>query len=384
MSSYPVTRIIRNGLNQFPYLAKMIVQPDGNRSEKEIFRLLGNTHYGHINQLLQFLDQHISSTGEIGKRLLEQTDFFQFSQALVEFFLFVHLQSCPELHVKAAKPNQPSDKCHDMEFHAEHLFVKLEVYCPIDVYGFQHFEKNVRDVFRYLDVDIGFVLDLNVKLETSSGPFYTYDFSNEHAWLKSIEEEAKSWISSARVHDDHIFKHPEKGLQVCITLKHVCSDPSKRLISISWPTQSSDSRLTFELGEPADTASSQWGRKVFKKLKKRQCGNPDSDCLRVLVIDFSFADTGWPDFICWPKIAERLKQSMEMLVVEVGPPLAYDAVLPARLQFESCFSDVICLDQNRADEIVDIVKIAQLTRPCVDTSNSEANDSISFIENLLD
>lgn len=125
MSSYPATKIILDGLNQFPYLSKMIVQPDGNRSEKEIFRLLGNTHYGHINQLLQYLDQHISSTGEIGKRLLEQTDYFQFSQVLAEFFLFVHLQSCPEIHTKAAKPNQPSDKCHDIDLHAENLLICL-------------------------------------------------------------------------------------------------------------------------------------------------------------------------------------------------------------------------------------------------------------------
>ena len=65
MSSYPVTKTTLAGLNEFPNLAKTIVLPDGYRSEKEIFRLLGNTHYGHIKQLLQFLDQQISSTDEI-------------------------------------------------------------------------------------------------------------------------------------------------------------------------------------------------------------------------------------------------------------------------------------------------------------------------------
>ena len=94
----------------------------------------------------------------------------------------------------------------------------------------------------------------------------------------------------------------------------------------------------------------------------------------MLVVDFSLADTGFPDFICQPKIAKRLAQTMELLVNKIGPPLPYDAVLPARLSEKCCFGKVIALDCRRTEEIEQLVQAALLDRPCVFPHRDQAPD----------
>ena len=101
---------------------------------------------------------------------------------------------------------------------------------------------------------------------------------------------------------------------------------------------------------------------------KRQCGDPEPSFLRMLVIDFSIADTGFPDYICWQNFTERFSRTLELLVEKAGAPLPYDAVLPARLNQECCFGRVVTLDQKRVGEIEKLVRTALFNRPCVPKS----------------
>ncbi len=165
--------------------------------------------------------------------------------------------------------------------------------------------------------------------------------------------------------DERQFEGHIEGLSVVVMLQEVYDRAEDRCVHFSGPTESTDSRLFFETGQPEDTAASQWGRKLLDKLKKRQCGQPSSDYLRMLVVDFSRADTGWPDFICWPGIAQRLSKTVKLLAEKAGEPLAYDAVLPVRLSDvsgERYFGEVILLDHRCAEDVERIVQAASLNR----------------------
>ena len=50
---------------------------------------------------------------------------------------------------------------------------------------------------------------------------------------------------------------------------------------------------------------------------------------------------------------------------EAGHPLPYDAVLPAQLNLECGFGEVIPLDKRRTEEIESVIQAASLDRPCI-------------------
>ena len=110
------------------------------------------------------------------------------------------------------------------------------------------------------------------------------------------------------------FNGPTEQIWLDAELKDVCNNLESRQVFFLPPSKSTDSRLSFEVGKPEDTAESQWGRKLLGKLEDRQCGKPDSSYLRLLVVNFSLADTAFPDFICWPSFEERLEETLRLLL----------------------------------------------------------------------
>lgn len=367
MLNYPITEVVRDAMQHFPIIARAVTILESDRSELEIVRLLGNTHYDHIQKLLKFMNTHLPSSGAIGKRIVQQTDPFQFKQNLAEFFLLVHLQGCPEVQAKVASTGSPSKKNYDINLISSTLNTRIEVYCPIDFYGFQLVESHIYLLFKYLDVDMGFCIDLRLETSVENGS-YVYEIVNDEKtvrdWLTCLKSEAAQWLTNAQVGDRQQFKGVTDQMWLTATLREVNERTDMNCVTLSLPTQSTDTRLFFEVGQPEDTAASQWGRKLLHKLKDRQCGDPSSYFIRMLVIDFSHADTGFPDFICWPYIAERLSQTLKLLAAEAGAPLPYDAVLPARLSKECCFGKIVTLDDKRMKEVEQLVKAALLYRPC--------------------
>jgi len=88
---YPVTADSLEALAPFPQIAQAIELPTGGWSELEVVRLLGNTHYSHLDRLLAFIDRELAGSGEIGARAVKQTDPFHLNESLAELFLFAHL-----------------------------------------------------------------------------------------------------------------------------------------------------------------------------------------------------------------------------------------------------------------------------------------------------
>ena len=371
---YPITSEVRNALQRFPRIAERIGKklPSSGRSELEMARLLGNTHYEHIEALLAFVDNNLPASGSIGKRVLKQTDSLQFHRALSEFGLLAHLQNAAGVENAQPASAPPGTKHGDIDLTAGSSQVRVEVYCPADFFGYQLVGRYLPMMFKYLEVDAGFEIALRLEHKNENygswNPFFAHDIGKEpdvSRWLDSLNAEAKQWIMEAKAGDYLQFQGPIESLLLSVTLERKDEDPDCRLVSFLPPGQSSDTRLFFEMGTPESTAQGQWGRKLLDKLQKRQCGNPSPESLRLLVVDFSLADTGWPDFICWPNTAKRLAATLDLLVDEAGHPLPYDAVLPAQLNLECGFGEVIPLDNQRAKEIKRAIRAASLDRPCI-------------------
>lgn len=367
MFDYPITDGVREAMRHYSAVSCIVSMPAIGRSKLEIIRLLDNMHYAHIKELLDFLNTHIPSSGNIGKRLVQQTDPFAFSQSLAELFLLAHLQSQDTVRATASLADSPADKNYDLDLTTGESSARVEVYCPIDFYGSQFIERNVSTLFKYLNIDVGFDIDLRLESAVTSG-LYAYEVDNSEKviqdWLTSVKRKAAQWLADARAGEQRQFKGPSEHIRLEASLREVHESSQVRYVSFSSPSKSTDTRLFFEVGQPKDTANSQWGRKLIHKLKNRQCGNPEPNSLRVLVLDFSLADTGFPDFICSPRFTDRLSKTLDLLLARAGHPLPYDAVLPARLGKECCFGKIVALDPKRAREIAEVARAALLDLPC--------------------
>ena len=272
----------------------------------------------------------------------------------------------------------------DIDLTANGLRACIEVYNPIDLFGFQLLKRFISSIFKYLDVNMGFEIDLRIETSKDMDWFYAYEVGDEKTirpWLADLQSKAAKWVTNAQAGHQRQFAGPTERVWLSATLQEKAFTTPfplerrrTRYSFFSAYSVHSDSKLFFTIGEPEDTAGSEWGRKLFDKLEKRQCGEPDLNYLRLLVVDFSLADTGFPDFICQPKIAKRLSQTMELLINKIGPPIPYDAVLPARLSGKSCFGKVIALDSRRTEEIEQLVQAALLDRPCVFPHRDQAPD----------
>lgn len=373
---YPITSEVQNALERFPRIAERIrgKLPESGRSELEIVRLLGNAQYKHIEALLAFMDDHLPASGSVGKRVLEQTDLLPFHQALSEFDLLAHLQGV--LGAEHAQPASapPETRRGDIELTAGSSRMRVEVYCPADFFGCQLVGRYLGMTFKYLEVDTGFEITLcleslrqDEEKEDDDDLFFD-DAMRENlvrAWLAALREEAAAWIPRAQAGEERLFQDATASLRLRVKIDALHPDPAYRIVTQHTSMRSAEAKMFFDdFGTPQSTARSQWGRKLLGALQKRQCGASSPDYLRLLVVDFSLADTGWPEFICWPDPAKRLASTLKLLVAEAGSPRPYEAVLPAQLGLECGFGKPIMLNHWRAQEIKRSIKTAGLDRPC--------------------
>jgi len=362
---YPITEEVRAALEIHPNIGALFNLPRAGRSELEIVRLLDNTHYANVKNLLGFVDRMAPGAGTIAQRVLKQTDPFQLRQAMAELYLLAHLQDHSSGTVRPAA--SASSVTHpDIEILLSDLDVMVEVYCPVDLMGFQLIEEYTSTLLKYVDVDRGFTLDVDLRLAKDSDPFYPYGIGDEKVirpWLTTLADEVGSWLGAKVPRQLLTVDGPDSNWYLEIRVRELVANPRERLVAMSTPTRSTDTRLFFEVGTVEDIARSEWGKRFSRKLWRRQCGNLAPKKLRVLVVDFSLADTGWPDFICWPEIVERMGQVVVTLADRPGEPPPYDTVIPARLGLECRFAPPSWLNP-RAKEVGNaFFESAKFTRP---------------------
>jgi hypothetical protein len=112
------------------------------------------------------------------------------------------------------------------------------------------------------------------------------------------------------------------------------------------------------------TAQSQWGKKIKAKLYDRQSGGTAEKVLRTLVLNFSHADAAQPSFFLEPKVAERIDETVRLLVDDSNDP-PYDLVLPAWLIYDCRFGKPVWLTKNKElrTEGDQFLESANLTKP---------------------
>jgi hypothetical protein len=249
------------------------------------------------------------------------------------------------------------------------------VYCP-GLAGFQVLEEYVRLLLTYSRLPLGYELrvQLGPVARSPEGLWWPYTIPNQDLvipWLRTFASRVVAWLPQAQ--PGSLLRAPVPGDAVEITVKMVrrFADPGQRCIRYSAATRSTDTRLFFEVGDAEGTARTEWGRKLRGKLFRGQCGPEQAGFLRVLVLNFAKADTGWPDFICWESFESRFRETIRCLVNGQRP---YDLVLPARLGLECCFGKGVWLTDDIMERGARFVGHAALDRPCLPPPNVSRND----------
>ena len=323
--SYPIDQFTESQLRKLPYLYNRLSLPESGRSDLEIVRLLGNAHYEHIQHLLEFLNRSVLVAGSLVDEVLKQTDPMEFGGRLSELYLFCHIA-----HRVPDRMNLPSGprskKRPDMEVSVDGLNFAIEVYGPMNLFGFQLVETYAIRILKYLEIDRGYVLRVKIEPSTEHDPFFAYQFETEkeiRPWLCQFAESAAAWLSKPSPQLVFQKEGPNaSGWRLSVEIKNLCQDRYLREIGQNTAGRSDDARLYFEVGTAKETASGWWGQRVRKKMAARQAGSaPRDGLLRLLVVDFARLDTSFPDFICWPNIAERIDASVRLLASEIGDSL---------------------------------------------------------------
>ena len=383
--SYPVTEGAKQAIDRYPAIGKAFCLPDSGCSEFEIVRLLSNTHYGHIHRFLEFINKWLDISGPIGGKVLKIKHPFQLEQAAAELEMFVHLYERLGTAVEAVESAGDS-VFPDVEVRFDAWTVSVEVYTPVDLMGFQLFKRYVPMVLKYLAVSCGYHLDVKIQpvrevLGYDQATYYypyTIPEENEtHKWLAEFAERARQWLSKESPKQTLCMAGPGGKVDIVVKITKLDGDPGNRQIRSIGATHSTDTKLLFEVGTAQDTAVSPWGRNLKNKVRKQQCGEPAEGVLRMLVVNFAMADSGWPHFISGEKFGMRFRDVIGGL--DSGKQ-HYDLVLPAQLGYECCFGQPIWINPYWEMKGSDFIAEAGLDRACVpppDSTPKEIEDMLS-------
>lgn len=83
--------------------------------------------------------------------------------------------------------------------------------------------------------------------------------------------------------------------------------------------------------------------------------------LRMLVVNFAMADTGWRHFISGSGFAQRFTEAIRLLIGEHQP---YDVVLPAQLGLASCFGQPVWITDDQPAFAREFINKAELDKQC--------------------
>lgn len=352
MIEYLVNPAVLEELEKFPAIRdRLASELEGkSRSKRDIVRLLGNVR--QHRDLLNFINRHLSSAGEIGKTILNAMDSFRFSQHLAELYLLASLQSREGVTAAAAVIKRKK-KNYDIDLDVGGIRAKIEIFSPVDHYGYQFIKRYTDPVFRYATYSRRYVVEVELITPTRSG-YYAYQITDEDKllvrWREKLFCEVKQWLSTATEGDIQEFDGVRKAFKLKATLNVVDNNLRMSCVKYLEPTRSNDIRLFFE-NSPQHTVCNQMGRKISSKLEKRQCGLPDSDYLRIFVLNFQLADDSSRDWFCWPEIAKNIDGAVKGVVAMLGEPLPFDVVVPARLSYTCCFGNAVILDAAREKQI---------------------------------
>lgn len=368
MLNYPVNAEVISALDNFPKIKSRLLKKlsANNRSDLEIVRLLNNLPAAGPRQLLQLINDYIDSAGDIGKNLLHEKDLLCFRRILSELYMLAYFKRIDGLDVKGTVSK--SNRIHDIDLELNSNRARIEIFCPLDFFGFQFIKTYTELEFRYCRCTRGFSVSVELLVAEDSG-FHAYQIPNDdktlRKWLKNLHQDVNEWLPNAEEGSEREFAGINDEFCLKATLEEIHPNPEHRYVQFNEPTRSNDTQHYFEKPLTVEyTAHSQIGNKIKSKLEKRQCGDPSPDYLRILVVDFRLMDVLDRDWFCRTHIAERMTETVRTLSDCIGPPIPFDVVIPVRLDFDCCFGEAVLLDQDRKTEMMALMRATELDRKC--------------------
>lgn len=287
--NFPINyKIIEN----YPSIRSYFTKDLKNKfSQKQIFRLLDNVeNYKHIKNLVAFLEGLLSNEEfkEFVFKKIRTKDYLTFSNNLKELFLLDYLLinkfKVIPFDIKKGKESVP-------EFYVEKLSDKLliELYSPIELYGFEIFLRELQTSIKYFHKELGFNCSLEIKTKANEWshrnylPYELYYIYKNDKYRRNIIE---------RIVED-IFSCFNKGTlkkEYLLTANVYINTEIKfnnnynnRFISISTPSY--DSVISYM---NLNKQSKGFYQKLLKKIKYGQFKSEKySTALKTLFVDFS-------------------------------------------------------------------------------------------------
>lgn len=385
---YPINANIIESLNRYDNIKEHLDLPSDGKSDLEIVRLLDNQHYLHIKKLTQFINELLPKATEIASKIIKAKDPFELEQYLAELYLYNHLYKKLRENVKP-KHKKGIQKIWDISTSINKSEVRIEIFTPIELASYQNYKTSIRILLKFMDLPFGYDLHVQVNISKSTNGYnpqdlyYSQQFGSieeVHVWLKNFHDSVKNWLQNVDMSNQKstgmVISGPGGNLEVRLTINELSNDPNNREISIIWPTSSSDTELFFSVGEVEDWARWEWGRKIKKKMFDQQCGPTNSNYIRILVINFALADSGWPNFISEESFTTNFESLIRFLVNQENP---YDIVIPAQLNLSCCFGYPVSIKKEMiklTHETISLLGMDTLCKPMSKDSQQEQIDEL--------
>ena len=360
---YCITETSIKTLETFPWLKENYsLGRKGTADDHEITRLLENPHYPQIVKCLKRINDFGFTSGEIGETLLTCNDIMSFPRILAELDLFIHLYKKMGSNVKPIRRVQ-NQKSPDISVKYNDFEVLIEVYSPMDFYGYQAFSKLVTQSIKNLSLPFGFDIFINSK---SKNRYYVYDFPDfkqVYKWIDTFQKQVTIWLEIAKIGEIFKINTPAPSVEIIIKFEKKEINPEVRTVSFGEPTRSTDTKLYFEISDPTRFAKTEWGNKIKDKLQKQQAGEQRGKVIRILAINFSFSDTSDISFFNLEKYHKNLTNDIKYLASNIEPYPPYDIVLPCELGFECGFVKPVNLSKCNDSFINEFLSEVHLANP---------------------
>lgn len=381
---YRISQNSHEILNKFNWLRlNYTIGNVGTIDDRDITRLLINTHYPYLLNILELINKYGNVIGEIGDNLLKCNDSNNFTRLLAELYLFIYL------HQKLGKIVVPirtksTTKSPDILIKTEDIDYLFEVYTPIDFYGYQYFHRYLPYVIKYLPVDYGYTIKINEEAIDSSFAYNFPDYKQVDKWFANFQKTLIKWLKTANCGNLFSISGPNNANNITVTLKELSKNIDERCVISGGATRSTDTRLFFESKNVNIIAKSQWGIKIKDKLEKQQAGESKVGVLRILLINFSSADASEMTFLNETKYFKNLKNLIVFLSKDIKPYPPYDIVIPCELGFNCGFASPIMLSKYTQSHIKEILSLISLDQPIIPIPVASKEETDKVIKEMME
>ena len=383
---YLMTELGHKYLRGLPWLAARLgFYRGGEYSDREIVRLLENRHCPRIRSLVDQINACGDSMGEIAQRLVSSRDTIEFSRAVSEFELFVHLQ----MHCGGRASVIPSSQVRTPDFSVQpddpqtDNQLLIELYTPVDDFGCYTFERNLFNLIKNLRISLGFDVEVEILSKNTYYPHTFPCFRDVEAWLYKYRDVISNWIQTAEEGDVKITDTPWSDVSVKIMLNQLHESVHDRSIVFGPSTRSTDTIHYFRIDDPDTFISTQWGQKLIGKMCLRQAGDPRAGVLRILCVDFSLADTYDYSFLVDKSVVSRLHRYLRRMCERLPDPLPYDVVLPCAIDDQCGFGNPIFIaDIDYHDSRRQLSSVG-LSIPFPEIPIASEEETEKFMEDML-